>query len=91
MKDDLFSTEVLNEVTNNMRELYKEVRDGKTELQAADSLANIAGKILKSEQLKLAREVFVDEKERRIPLLGRDGADRGRSLPSPAAGTARAG
>lgn len=69
MKDDLFSTEVLNEVTTNMRALYQEVRTGKTELKSADTLANIAGKILKSEQLKLARAIFLDDQEQRLPAL----------------------
>jgi hypothetical protein len=41
-----------------MSELYDEVKNGTTELRTASELANIAGKYLKAEQIKLAREIF---------------------------------
>lgn len=65
---DLESFGRLNAIQNDMRALYDEVRDGKTELKVADTLANIAGKGLKAEQLKLAREIFVSEIEK-LPTI----------------------
>lgn len=59
---DKVSFQLLEEITSDMRALYKEVRDGATDLKKADTLANIAGKSLKGEQLKLAREIFISEK-----------------------------
>lgn len=53
--------DILDEVTGNMRELYEGVRSEGTDLKTADSLANIAGKILKAQQLILAREMFVSD------------------------------
>lgn len=52
----------LDDVKNDMSQLYDEVRDGRTELKAASELANIAGKYLKAEQLALAREIFVSSR-----------------------------
>lgn len=64
---DKASFALLDEVTTNMRSLYKEVYSGEMDLKKADSLANIAGKALKSEQLKLGREMFISEKFIRAP------------------------
>lgn len=59
----------LDDVKQDMDTLYDAVRDGVTELKTADTLANIAGKHLKAEQLQLAREIFISERDRtpRIP------------------------
>lgn len=61
---------VLDEVTNDMRTLYKELRNGEVEIKLADSLANVAGKNLKSQQLKLANAIFANEIKNRgaLPL-----------------------
>lgn len=48
----------LDQWQQEMSVLFDAVRDGTTELKTASELANIAGKALKAEQLKLAREVF---------------------------------
>lgn len=64
---DKISFQLLDEVTSDMRALYKEVRDGTTDLKKADTLANVAGKALKGEQLKLAREMFISEKVINLP------------------------
>jgi hypothetical protein len=61
-QSDKSSFSLLDEVTQNMRALYNEVYSGETDLKKADTLANIAGKSLKGEQLKLAREMFISEK-----------------------------
>lgn len=52
----------LDDVKKEMGSLYEEVRTGKTDLKTADSLANVAGKFLKAEQLQLAREIFAADK-----------------------------
>lgn len=57
----------LDTLKNDMADLYDEVRSGKTELRVASELANIAGKYLKAEQLQLAREIFVHDKQRTAP------------------------
>jgi hypothetical protein len=49
----------LDDVKADMSDLYAQVRDGAIELKVASELANITGKFLKAEQLKLAREIFV--------------------------------
>jgi hypothetical protein len=54
----------LDDVQKKMSALYEQVESGAMELKQADSLANIAGKYLKAEQLKFAREVFCDGKLR---------------------------
>jgi hypothetical protein len=51
-------TKTLEDVKQDMSELYEEVKNGTTELRTASELANIAGKYLKAEQIKLAREIF---------------------------------
>lgn len=48
----------LNDWEHEMSRLYDEVRGGETELKTAAELTNIAGKALKAQQLKLAREIF---------------------------------
>lgn len=48
----------LEDVQRDMSALYEEVRTGRTDLKVGAELANIAGKYLKAEQLKLAREIF---------------------------------
>lgn len=54
----------MDDVKDDMSKLYDEVRAGSVELKHADTLANIAGKYLKAEQLQLAREIFVHDKTR---------------------------
>lgn len=54
----------LKDVQEKMATLYEQVESGELELKPADSLANIAGKWLKAEQLALAREIFVDGKNK---------------------------
>ena len=56
----------MDDVKEDMSILYDEVKAGTTDIKVADTLANIAGKVLKAEQLQLAREIFVEDK--RAPL-----------------------
>lgn len=58
----------LNAIKENMSDLYDEVRSGKCELKVASELANIAGKFLKAEQLELAREIFLSNKQKPLTL-----------------------
>lgn len=62
------TTKTLSDIQADMSTLYEEVRAGEVELKAAAELANIAGKYLKAEQLKLAREIFIAEKNRMSKL-----------------------
>lgn len=55
------SMEKLNFYSEEMQKVYNQVRDGTIELKPAELLANIAGKGLKAEQLKLAREIFLKD------------------------------
>ncbi len=49
----------LDQIQNDMSELYERLKAGEVQREDAAELANIAGKYLKAEQLKLAREIFV--------------------------------
>lgn len=49
----------LDDVKRDMSELYELVKSGSGDLRRASELANITGKFLKAEQLKLAREIFL--------------------------------
>jgi hypothetical protein len=55
-------TKNLNDVKQDMSELYEALKAGAIDLKVASELANISGKFLKAEQLQLAREVFIENK-----------------------------
>lgn len=57
----------MDDVKQDMSELYEEVKSGTRDLKTADSLANVAGKYLKAEQLQLAREIFLEDKRKALP------------------------
>lgn len=59
----------LDQIREDMSELYELVKSGQTDLHLAAELANIAGKFLKAEQLALAREIFVYNRGRQLPAL----------------------
>ena len=52
----------LKNIKTDLSALYDELQSGQIELKTASELANIAGKLLKAEQLDLAREVFLHGK-----------------------------
>lgn len=52
---------ILDQVSQDMRTLYDELRAGEVEIKLADSLANVAGKNLKAQQLKLAHAIFQND------------------------------
>jgi hypothetical protein len=53
----------LNDIKQDMSDLYESVKSGVTDLKTASELANISGKFLKAEQLELAKAVFLNDKE----------------------------
>ena len=58
----------LDNIKQDMSELYEELRSGKCELKTASELANIAGKFLKAEQLDLARDIFLAGKAKPLEI-----------------------
>lgn len=54
----------LQEIKQDMSDLYDQLKKSEVDIKTASELANIAGKFLKAEQLELARQVF----EQNIPL-----------------------
>ena len=58
----------LNNIKKDLSTLYDELQSGQIELKTASELANIAGKLLKAEQLDLAREVFLSGKTKQLTL-----------------------
>ena len=57
----------LDDVQDNMSTLYTDLRADRLELKKAAELANIAGKWLKAEQLKLAREMMLRNYQPMLP------------------------
>lgn len=57
----------LNDIKQDMSNLYEALLIGSIDLEVASELANISGKFLKAEQLQLAREVFVENRAK--PLV----------------------
>lgn len=58
----------INNIKQDLSNLYDELLNGQVELKTASELANIAGKLLKAEQLDLAREVFLSGKPNRLTI-----------------------
>lgn len=58
----------LEDVQQKMSALYDQVESDQVDLKKADSLANIAGKYLKAEQIMFAKEVFRNNRPA-VPLL----------------------
>lgn len=52
----------LNDVKDDMSNLYDELKNGGIDIKVASELANITGKLLKAEQLQLARDIFNSNK-----------------------------
>lgn len=48
----------LDRIKEDMSDLYEQLKGRHIEIKLAAELANITGKYLKAEQLKLAREIF---------------------------------
>lgn len=61
-------TKTLEDVKADMSELYEQVKAGEADLKTASELANITGKYLKAEQLKLAREIFENNQPQQVRL-----------------------
>lgn len=61
----------LDDVKEEMSKLYDQVANGSCDLKHADTLANIAGKYLKAEQLQLAKDIFLADKSKALPALAK--------------------
>ena len=59
----------LNDIKQDMSDLYEALKANSVDLKVAAELANISGKFLKAEQLQLAREVFTDNKTKYVRAL----------------------
>lgn len=60
-------TKTLEDVMDDMSELYEQVKNGGTELKVAAELANITGKYLKAAQLKFVMRAY-DERRGPPPM-----------------------
>ncbi len=53
----------LNDIKQDMSDLYEQVKNGEVDLKTAAELSNISGKFLKAEQLELAKAVFINNQQ----------------------------
>jgi len=60
----------LDRIKSDMSELYEQLKAGEIDIKTASELANITGKFLKAEQLQLARDIFLNNQEKRITIEG---------------------
>jgi len=65
-------TKTLEDVTQDLSSLYENFKAGLVDRADADSMANISGKIIKIEQIKLAREIFITGLGKRVLELPGD-------------------
>lgn len=50
----------LNDIKQDMSDIYEAVKSGSTDLKTAAELTNIAGKFLKADALQFAREMYLE-------------------------------
>ena len=62
----------LDDIKRDMSELYEALKTGYVDLKVASELANISGKFLKSEQLQLAREVFLENRAKSNLIVNKE-------------------
>ena len=60
----------MNDVRQQMSEIYDQLKAGEIDLKTASELANITGKFLKAEQLELARDIFLNNQKPTITIEG---------------------
>ena len=60
----------MNDVRQQMSELYDQLKAGEIDLKTASELANITGKFLKAEQLELARDIFLNNQKPTVTIEG---------------------
>ena len=53
----------LNDIKQDMSELYEALKLGSVDIKVAGELANISGKFLKAEQLQLAKEIYLSNQK----------------------------
>ena len=58
----------LTDIKQDMSELYEALKVGAVDIKIAGELANISGKFLKAEQLELAKEIFMSNRNRTLTI-----------------------
>jgi len=58
----------LIDIKQDMSELYEALKVGAVDIKIAGELANISGKFLKAEQLELAKEIFMSNRNRTLTI-----------------------
>jgi hypothetical protein len=53
----------LQDIKQDMSDLYEQLKNNAIDVKSASEMANVAGKFLKAEQLILARDVFLNNRE----------------------------
>ena len=53
----------LQDIKQDMGDLYEQLKNNTIDVKSASEMANVAGKFLKAEQLILARDVFLNNRE----------------------------
>ena len=53
----------LQDIKQDMGDLYEQLKNNTIDVKSASEIANVAGKFLKAEQLILARDVFLNNRE----------------------------
>lgn len=62
-------TKTMDDVKADMSELYEQLKADQIEVKKASEMANVTGKLLKAEQLKLAREIYqANQRAVKVPL-----------------------
>ena len=58
----------ITDIKQDMSELYDALKFGAVDLKIASELANIGGKLLKAEQLELAKEIFLSNMAKNLTI-----------------------
>lgn len=58
----------LTDIKQDMSDLYDALKVGAVDIKIAGELANISGKFLKAEQLELAKEIFMSNRNRTLTI-----------------------
>ena len=58
----------LTDIKQDMSELSEALKVGAVDIKIAGELANISGKFLKAEQLELAKEIFMSNRNRTLTI-----------------------
>lgn len=59
----ILKMKTLQDIKQDMGDLYEQLKNNTIDVKSASEMANVAGKFLKAEQLILARDVFLNNRE----------------------------